>query len=116
MNPANLLVLTLFLATSIGNISTQKHKKRAPLQVGQGVKVHVKVLFDKTVNSQGTSEDDVDEARNEPTKEDFERLFRLVQEYLHNENVMVKFTVRDAKKEGRACCQNWCASQCVCDA
>uniref|UniRef100_A0A224Y6T3 28 kDa Metastriate family member n=1 Tax=Rhipicephalus zambeziensis TaxID=60191 RepID=A0A224Y6T3_9ACAR len=68
MNPVNLLVLTLYLATSIVSISTQKHEKGPWLRVGDGVTVHANVVFDSTVKN--------DKTKRQPTAKNFRRLFQ----------------------------------------
>uniref|UniRef100_A0A224Y0V8 28 kDa Metastriate family member n=1 Tax=Rhipicephalus zambeziensis TaxID=60191 RepID=A0A224Y0V8_9ACAR len=91
MNPVNLLVLTLYLATSIVSISTQKHEKGPWLRVGDGVTVHANVVFDSTVKN--------DKTKRQPTAKNFRRLFQGVQRYFHTEKVFVKFVVKSAEKK-----------------
>ncbi|KAL1445825.1 hypothetical protein MTO96_044795 [Rhipicephalus appendiculatus] len=96
MNPANLFFFTLCLAPSIVSTSSQRRNKWSKARVGEGVSVEAHIIYDSSVKSQGLSERNNDERKNEDTLTDFKKLFQLVQQHFHNESVMVTFEVKTA--------------------
>ncbi|XP_037525745.1 uncharacterized protein LOC119402724 [Rhipicephalus sanguineus] len=66
------------------------------LRVGEGVNVEAYVLYDSTVNSQGLSQRNDNQEKNDPAMKNFTMLFQLVQQHFHNKGVMVTFEVKSA--------------------
>uniref|UniRef100_A0A131XCH0 Putative conserved secreted protein n=1 Tax=Hyalomma excavatum TaxID=257692 RepID=A0A131XCH0_9ACAR len=97
MSAAEVLAFFLFFAAScIGN-STQHNRRWVLPRVGEGVTVRARVLFDHTVNFPNSSaEEESAKNKSNPTLEDFKKLFKKVEEGLHNISIKVNIIVENA--------------------
>ncbi|XP_075727667.1 uncharacterized protein LOC119165775 isoform X1 [Rhipicephalus microplus] len=62
-------------------------------EIGQGVSVTAKVFYDSTLKSTASSQNEVTEDENEPTLEDFKKLFKEVEDFFHTLSIMIKIEV-----------------------
>uniref|UniRef100_A0A224Y0X1 28 kDa Metastriate family member n=1 Tax=Rhipicephalus zambeziensis TaxID=60191 RepID=A0A224Y0X1_9ACAR len=85
MNPASLLLLNLFIVASIVSAAAQHNILKSLPPVGEGVEIHVQVLYDDTVNASSGANI-------------FRQLFKKVQGYFNNESIMIKFKVENMTK------------------
>uniref|UniRef100_A0A224YA87 28 kDa Metastriate family member n=1 Tax=Rhipicephalus zambeziensis TaxID=60191 RepID=A0A224YA87_9ACAR len=100
MNPAGLLVFILYIAaTGASDYYEQYYDYEWTLpEIGRGVNVYAKVLYDSTLKSTAPSENEVTEAEMEPTIEDFKKLFKSVEEYFQAMSIMINIEVKSADK------------------
>ncbi|XP_075727658.1 uncharacterized protein LOC119165768 [Rhipicephalus microplus] len=62
-------------------------------EVGHGVTVTARVLYDSTLKSTGSTENEVTEDEKAPTLEDFKKLFEQVEAFFHSLSIMIKIEV-----------------------
>ncbi|KAL1442269.1 hypothetical protein MTO96_046497, partial [Rhipicephalus appendiculatus] len=102
MNRAAVLVFILYVAASSASDSADPDLQWTIPKIGQGITVNAKVFYDSTVDAEGPSENEVTKPKREPTIDDFKKLFKLVQQYFHNNSVMINIEVKKRRKELRA--------------
>uniref|UniRef100_A0A131Z1Z6 28 kDa Metastriate family member n=1 Tax=Rhipicephalus appendiculatus TaxID=34631 RepID=A0A131Z1Z6_RHIAP len=98
MNRAAVLVFILYVAASSASDSADPDLQWTIPKIGQGITVNAKVFYDSTVDAEGPSENEVIKPKREPTIDDFKKLFKLVQQYFHNNSVMINIEVKSAEK------------------
>uniref|UniRef100_A0A224Y9Y3 28 kDa Metastriate family member n=1 Tax=Rhipicephalus zambeziensis TaxID=60191 RepID=A0A224Y9Y3_9ACAR len=98
MNRAAVLVFILYIAASSASDSVDPDLQWKTPKIGQGITVNAKIFYDSTVDVEGSSENEVTKPKKEPSIDDFKKLFKLVQEYFHNNSVMINIEVKSAEK------------------
>ncbi|XP_075727670.1 uncharacterized protein LOC119165776 [Rhipicephalus microplus] len=110
MNPAVLLFCVAYIAPTHADHhdvlywpwshGSQYSDYEWPLpEVGQGVSVIAKVLYDSTLKSTASSQNEVTEDENEPTLEEFKKLFEQVEAFFHSLSVMIKIEVVSVQQD-----------------
>uniref|UniRef100_A0A224YBM8 28 kDa Metastriate family member n=1 Tax=Rhipicephalus zambeziensis TaxID=60191 RepID=A0A224YBM8_9ACAR len=98
MNRAAVLVFILYIAASSASDSVDPDLQWKTPKIGQGITVNAKIFYDSTVDVEGSSENEVTKPKKEPSIDDFKKLFKLVQQYFHNNSVMINIEVKSAEK------------------